>query len=239
MAQRERAPGTPAFGYGLDVGGLQGVILTFGSLHGPPQARQTIVNLSSWTVRPTLRGAAAFEFYRRATSTGDMTFSSLSAAAHTLKTIEKLGFTQRTAGQIAAVGVARSRGAKRCIVPLGDAEREGLSPEKAAMMRDHQARGCLTFCLEGNDRLLPFMFLPRRAKGIIPVAQLIYCERLSDFTDNSRAITLEILKRGYAALLVDASGQSRGSQGDTFLAKRPNITKAQCRSMPSITAIRK
>jgi hypothetical protein len=56
MAQRERAPGTPAFGYGLDVGGLQGVILTFGSLHGPPQARQTIVNLSSWTVRPTLRG---------------------------------------------------------------------------------------------------------------------------------------------------------------------------------------
>ena len=107
------------------------------------------------------------------------------------------------------------------------------------MMRDHQARGCLTFCLEGNDRLLPFMFLPRRAKGIIPVAQLIYCERLSDFTDNSRAITLEILKRGYAALLVDASGPIEGSQGDTFLAKRPNITKAQCRSMPSITAIRK
>ena len=38
MAQRERAPGTPAFGYGFDVGGLQGVILTFGSSQRPPSS---------------------------------------------------------------------------------------------------------------------------------------------------------------------------------------------------------
>jgi hypothetical protein len=225
MTQRERAPGTPIFGYGLDVGSLQGVVLTFGSSHGPPKASQTIVNISSWTVRPTLRGAAAFELYRRAANAGDMTFSNLSAAAHTVKTIKKLGFTQWTAGQIAAAGVARSPGARRRIVPLGDAEREGLSPERAAMMRYHQARGCLVFCLEGNERLAPFMFLPRRVKGVIPLAQLIYCERLSDFIDNSRTITLEILKRGYAALLVDASGPIEGLVGRYFPGQAPKYYK--------------
>jgi hypothetical protein len=225
MARREPAPGTALFGYGLDAGGLQGVVLTFGSLHGPAEARQTIVNISSWTVRPALRGLAAKELYRHATSADAMTFSNLSPAAHTQETIKKFGFIERTAGQIIAIGVARSRGARRSIVPLSDAERSGLSPERAAMMRDHQARGCLTFCLESNDRLAPFMFLPRRVKPGIPVAQLIYCELLSDLIDNSRTITLEVLKRGFAAMLVDASGPIEGLMGRYFPARAAKYYK--------------
>lgn len=215
MAQRQPAPGTPLFGYGLDIGGLQGVILTFGSLHGPAEARQTIVNISSWTVRPAFRGLAAIELYRYATSADGVTFSNLSAVTRTQKTIKKCGFVERTAGQMIAVGVAHSRGTKP-IISLNDAERAGLSPERAAMMRDHQARGCLTFCLEDHDRLVPFMFLPRRLKPGIPVAQLIYCERLSDLTDNSRTVTWEALKRGFAALLIDASGPLKGLIGRYF-----------------------
>ena len=48
------------------------------------------------------------------------------------------------------------------------------------------------------------------------MAQLIYCERLSDLVDNSWAITLEALKRGFVALLVDASGPIEGFRGRYF-----------------------
>ena len=201
------------------------MVLTFGSLHGHAEVRQTIVNISSWTVRPALRGPAAIELYRHSTNADGMTFSNLSAAARTQKTIKKCGFIERTAGQIIAVGVARSRGARRIIVPLNDLERAGLSPERAAMIRDHQALGCLTFCLEGNDRLAPFIFLPRRVKPGIPVAQLIYCEYLTDLIDNSRIITLEVLKRGFAALLIDASGPIEGFIGRYFPARAAKFYK--------------
>jgi len=225
MAQREAPPGTPHFGYGLDVGGLQGVVLTFGSLHGPAETRQTIVNISSWTVRPAFRGLAAIELYRCATNADGMTFSNLSSAARTQKTIKKCGFIERTAGQVIAVGVTRSRGRRPLIISLNDAERAGLSSERAVMMHDHQARGCLTFCLEGRDRLAPFMFLPRRVNPGIPVAQIIYCERLSDLTDNSRTVTLEVLKRGFAALLIDASGPIKGLMGRYFPNRAPKYYK--------------
>ncbi|MGB9116412.1 hypothetical protein [Bradyrhizobium sp.] len=216
MELRQRAPGTPLFGYGLEDGGLQGVALTFGSLHGPTEARQTIVNISSWAVRSTQRGPAAKELYRHATSADGVTFSNLSAAPHTQKTIKEFGFTERTAGQIVGVGVAGARGARRRILPLSEAERAGLAPLRAEMMRDHQTRGCLTFCIEEIDRLAPIMLLPRRVGLGIPVAQLIYCERLSDFVANSWAITLEILKRGFVALLIDASGPIEGLRGRYF-----------------------
>jgi hypothetical protein len=216
MEQRQPAPGTPLFGYGLEDRGLQGVALTFGSLHGPTETRQTIINISCWTVRPTYRGPAAKELYRHATGADALTFSNLSAAPNTRKTIEGFGFTQRTAGQFVGVGVARARGAKRRILPLSEAERAGLAPERAMMLRDHQARGCVTFCIEAGDRLAPIMLLPRRVRPGIPLAQLIYCERLSDLVENSWAITLEVLKRGFRTLLVDASGPIRGLKGRYF-----------------------
>ena len=98
------------------------------------------------------------------------------------------------------VGVARARGAKRRILPLSEAERAGLAPERAAMLRDHQVRGCLTLCIEANDRLAPIMLQARRVRLGIPLAQLIYCERLGDLVENSWAITLEVLKRGFSRI---------------------------------------
>jgi hypothetical protein len=225
LAQRDPAPGTPLFGYGLDVDGLQGVGLTIGSLHGPPEGRQTIVNGSSWTVRPAHRGAAAIELYRRSTSGKGMTFSDLSSGANTRKIIKICGFTEYTAGTVIAVGVARGRGPKRRIVHLSDAERSGLSPDRAEMMRYHQARGCLTFCVGTNGRLAPFIFIARSMRSGLRVAQLIYCERLRDLIDNSLAITLEAFKRGCAALLVDGSGPIEGLKGRYFPSLEPKYYK--------------
>lgn len=216
LAERNRAPGTPRFGYGLDVDGLHGVGLAIGSLHGPLETRQTIVNGSSWTVRPAYRGAAAIALYRRCMNGAGMTFSDLSSGARTRRMITICGFTEYTAGVAIAIGVGRARGPKRRIVSLSDAARSGLSPERVAMMSYHQARGCLTFCVERSDRLAPLMFMTRSLRTGLRVAQLVYCESLSDLIDNSRAITVEAWKRGCAALLVDTSGPIKGLKGRYF-----------------------
>lgn len=223
LADREPVPGTPKFGYGLDVDGLQGVGLTIGSLHGPMQARQTIVNGASWTVRPAYRGLAAVQLFRRCASGAGMTFSNLTAGVFTREIIRVCGFTEHTTGVVVAVGVPRAR--ERRIVSLSDAERSGLSPERADMMRHHQARGCLTFCVEDKDRLAPLMFRTRSMRAGIRVAQLLYCERLSDLVDNSWAITLEIWKRGCTSLLVDASGSIAGLKGRFFPGIEPKYYK--------------
>jgi hypothetical protein len=225
IADRDRAPGTQKYGYGIEANGLQGAALTLGSLHGSPESPQTVVNISSWTVRPSHRGPPAKELYRHASSFSGFTYSNLSAAAHTLKTITNFGFRESTAGQVLAVGVRKIPGSLRRIVPLHGAASAGLTPDKVALMRYHEGRGCLSFCLELEDRLAPFIFLRRRIKPGIPVAQLIYCERMSDLQENSRSIYFAVLARGYIALLVDASGPIPGLKGRYFPGKAAKYYK--------------
>lgn len=225
LRTRNPAPGTPRYGYGIEDNGLQGAALALGSMHGPEDAPQTIVNISSWTVRPSHRGPAAKELYRYASSFEGHTFSNLSAAAHTLKTITKFGFREGTAGQIIGIGTRRSPGTPRRVIALKDAPSAGLSAEKLELLRYHQDRGCVVFCLELADRLAPLVFLPRRLALGMPVAQLIYCEAWSDFIDHSRLIYTSLLARGWAALLVDASGPIPGLRGRYFPGKAAKYYK--------------
>lgn len=233
LERRAPAPGTPRFGYGLDVDGLQGVGLTIGSLHGPLGARQTIINGSSWTVRPAYRGPAAIQLYRGSMRGAGITFSNLSSGQRARQIIKALGFEEYTVGAVIAVGLGRAPGPKRRIVSLSNAERAGLSPERAEMMRYHQALGCLTFCIEANDRLAAFVFLLRSMRGGFRIAQLIYCERMDDLIDNSRAITVEAWKRGCVAMLVDASGPIRGLKGRYC----PNLEPKYYKGLPPFYAI--
>jgi hypothetical protein len=216
IKSRDRSPGTPQFGYGIEADGLQGVILAFGSLHGPADSPQTIVNLSSWTVRVSHRGPPARRLYRYASSFDNFTFSSLSAVPRTLKALTQLGFRERTVGQILAVGVRKAPRSAVRIVTTRDAERAGLTPQKSEMLRYHASRGCIAFCIELPNRLAPLIFLPRRVKQTFPVAQLIYCEQIEDFRDNSLSIYLRLLAQGYPALLVDGSGPIIGLKGKYF-----------------------
>lgn len=227
IGERERPSGTQEFGYCIEEGGLQGAVLALGSLHGPADNRQVIVNISSWTVRPAYRGPAAKALYRHATSDARVTYSNLSAAANTLKTITSFGFKEGTAGQVLAIGTLQANRPAPRILSSTSAEAAGLSPEKVEMLRYHAAHGCLAFCVEFADRLAPVIFLPRRVKLLIPVAQLIYCEGLSDFLNNSRGLYLELLGRGFPAMLVDASGPIDGLKGRYFPGKAAKYYKGR------------
>jgi hypothetical protein len=225
LRARKAAPGTPQYGYGIEDGGLQGAALALGSLHGPAGSPQTIVNISSWTVRASHRGTAAKALYEHASSFDGPTYSNLSAASHTLKTITRFGFREGTAGQVIGVGTRQSSSTPRRVIPLKDAQFAGLSAEKLELLQYHQDRGCIVFCLELADRLAPLIFLPRRVARGIPVAQLIYCELLSDIIDHSRLIYLSLLARGWATLLVDASGPIPGILGRYFPGKAAKYYK--------------
>lgn len=227
IKNRVRAPGTQEYGYGIEEDGLQGAVLTLGSLHGPADSPQTIVNISSWTVRPSHRGVPARELYRHASRFDHFTYSNLSPAPHTLKTIAQSGFRERTAGQIIAIGVRAADRRPTQIVSAQDAERAGLTSQKTEMLRYHSNLGCIAFCLELPDRLAPLIFLPRRIKPGIPVAQLIYCEQMNDFQDSSRSVYLWLLARGYPAILVDASGPIIGLLGKYFPGRAPKYYKGQ------------
>ena len=225
IKDRNRIPGTPQFGYGIEDGGLQGVVLALGSLHGPDN-RHTIVNLSSWTVRRTHRGrGVAKELLRHASSFEGFTYSDLSAAAHTIKAVTQLGFKESTAGQVLAVGLRKEPRRPLRIISVDDAERAGLAPEKAEMLRHHASYRCIVFCPELEDQLAPLIFLPRKVQGIFPLAQLIYCEKMEDFLDNSRSIYLRLLSKGFPALLIDGSGPIPGLKGRYFPGKAARYYK--------------
>jgi hypothetical protein len=60
-----------------------------------------------------------------------------------------------------------------------------------------------------------------------PGYRFIYCERLSDLVDNSWAITLEVLKMGFVALLVDAPGPIEGFGGRYFPGRAAKYYKGR------------
>lgn len=231
LRARDPAPNTPRFGHAIETAdGLQGVALTIGSLHEADIAPLTIINISSWTVRPAFRGKPAKELYGHASSVAGPTYSNLSAALHTQKAIKAYGFAERTAGQVIGIG-RRSSGKRVGVLSRGDAERLGLGAGVADMLAYHEQRGCIALCLDLPDRLAPLLFLPRRVKPGLPIAQLIYCERESDLLEHSATISMALLKRGFLAMLVDASAPLPGFLGRYFPGRAAKYYKGPLPSL--------
>ena len=215
LAKRERPPSTEKYGYVLTTENrLRGVVLTIPSVHEEGLERRVYVNISSWYVQPTLRGSPAKELYRHASRREGITYTNLSAAIHTIKTIKSFGFQEWTAGQMVAVGVKRPRsplGKIRFLSPnkLGSSDRS----VEANLLADHESFGCLTFFLETPNCLSPFIFVRRRVRGVIPCAQLIYCRDLTDLIQHGLAISSWLTMRGFPLMLIDASAPIEGLVG--------------------------
>jgi hypothetical protein len=219
LARREPPEHTVPVGYGLFEGDrMHGVVLAIPSLHAHPRGNQTFVNISSWYVEPSHRGALAKQLYDHASSRHpDVTYTNLSAAAHTQKAIRKMGFQEWTEGQMLGVGTRSTPGRKR-VVPAREARSAGLPDSVAQTLVDHEEAGCIAFCLETPEKLAPFVFLRRRVMRL-PCAQLIYCESLDDLVENGRKLSATLALRGYPAMIVDAAGPIPGLRGRYFAGK--------------------
>ncbi len=205
LGARTVPDGGQPWGYLIDDGGVVcGAVLSISSEHDYGPHQQTYANISTWCVNPTHRGPLAKELYDTAGGPDHWVTTNLSAAKHTLRTLEKLKFRTRTTGQfVAFASRGRSRAAR--MLSLQEGIDQGLAEAHVTTMQSHAARGCAVGCLVTPDQLMPLIFLPRTVSRILPCWQLIYCEDMKDFLANCRPVLPWLRRKGRPALIMDAS----------------------------------
>ena len=216
MAARVVPAGTETYGYVIDENGIKGAVLAISSRHDYAAASQVYVNISTWCVAPSHRGPLAKALYDRAGGSPDMVTTNLSAAKHTLRTLDNLGFRPVSSGQFVALASAAGRKDAR-MVSLSEASRLGLATCEGKTLDDHAARGCLAGALVAEDRLLPLIFLQRRIKSVLTGGQLIYCADQALLLRHAGAVLPWLRRQGKIALILDASAAIPGLYG-RFLA---------------------
>lgn len=215
LAARQVPEGMEKYGYVIEDDGPKGVVLAISSLHaGEGEAPRVFTNISSWCVLSSHRGPAAKALYQHAARHPEVTSTNLSAAAHTLKTLDRFGFQPWSTGQTVGIATGR-RGGARVLGP-GAALAAGLDRATHRILADHAAMGCEAFCLETAAGLVPLVFLQRKVRGWIPAAQLIYCQDLNALLAEGRAAWLHLLRRGLPLLILDASGPLDGIRGKFY-----------------------
>lgn len=202
LAARPKIDGCPRYGMLLAQGDRPvGVaLMLYSEVPGdPPQIR---CNLSSWTVDPAFRMHAPL-LVGPALKRRDVTFTNLSAAPHTWRTIEAQGFRPTSSRQALAwtAVAARHEPARVSADPRGWA---GL-PE-ARLLDDHHGYGCTVLVVEASDGPHPFVTVPVRLRSgrlRVPLAQLIYSRDLSSFARFAGVIGRRLLGLGALGVVMD------------------------------------
>jgi hypothetical protein len=227
MKRRSVPVGFPRFGHLLARNGATvGVILQIFSANGTGSAAVARCNLSSWYVQPEFSCYAAL-LISRALSRKNVTYSNISAAPHTWDTVEAQGFSRFSKGVFVAAPVLSFRspeGDFRLLPGTARPDAEFSSYERDLLL-EHARSGCITLWCVTNGRALPFVFLPRTLKGVMPCAQLVYCDEIGDFARFAGPIGRFLAVHGRLLVLVDANGQLPGLVGKYLPGKMPKYFK--------------
>lgn len=218
LAGRPVPDGGQRWGYLIDDGGVRGAVLSISINHDYGTQRQIYTNISTWCVNQTHRGPIAKELYDRAGGAEHWVTTNLSAAKHTLKTLDRLNFRARSTGQYVALA-KRNRSRNSHMLSLTESIREGLADCHVTTLQDHVQRGCVVGCLSTPDRLMPLIFLPRRIKRVLTAGQLIYCEDMQHFLAHSGPVFPWLRRNGKMALILDASTDVAEFRGKFFVGK--------------------
>jgi hypothetical protein len=227
LQKRSVPPFHPRYGYLLEADGRPvGTILLISSLRCYRQRQQIWTNLSSWYVEPEFRSLATL-LHKRAVAEQGATYLNVSPAPHTYATLEILGFRRYSEGQVAAfLTLARNRQAKRVRIlsvnELGDC---GLEEKERQLLEVQASHGCIVFCCVTEDRISPFVFVPRLVRSSIPCAQLAYCRGVNDLVDVAGSVGRHLLNLGRPVVLIDANGPIRGIPGKYFAGAMPKYYK--------------
>ncbi len=211
LAARDIPEDTEKWGYLIDDDGPKGAVLAISSWHGPKETRQLFVNISTWCAAPSHRGPIARELYNRAGSRADAVNTNLSAATHTLRTLDRLGFEPWTTGQFVAIAT-RGRTARAGLRTGAEAARD-LPDHEQKMLNDHSDSRFLSVCIDCDGRLMPLVFVRRRIKGVVPAAQLIYCADLDLLKAHMSTVLNWLRRRGCPCMILDASAPLDGLVG--------------------------
>jgi hypothetical protein len=200
-------PGFPKYGYLLDDGGRAvGVVLLICSLVRNGETTAPRCNPSSWYVDPAFRAYAPM-LVSQAFRHKDVTFINTSPARHTWPILEAQGFARLCDGVFFAVPLLSgwSGGAKAKVIDGTQKPQVDYDPRDQAVVLEHAAHGCITFWCATAERAYPFVFRRRFVRGIVPYAQLIYCNDVADFVRFAGPLGRRLALRAVPFVMIDAN----------------------------------
>ena len=235
MARCPRLAGFPCWGYLLETDrAIVGVLLQIGSTREDANGSSLRSNLSSWCVDEAYR-ALAFVLHRRSVSRVDATYVNISAAPHTHKMIEALGFRRYGAGLMLFAPLL-SRGAPGTRIVEYREERPGvamLKPAERRLLADHAAFGCRALIGVRDGVATPIVLQWRSVwRGIVPAAHVLYCPSEEELVPFARALGFYCARRGRMFVFVDAAGPVAGLVGKFFPGREPRYFKGPSKPTP-------
>jgi hypothetical protein len=237
LRKRSVPPGRPRYGFMLVTADRPvGIIIVIWSLRQRGHGHILSCNLSSWFVEADFRSYAPL-LHKRALTDEGVTYVNLSAAAHTYSTIEALGFSRYSEGQVKAVlGLARNRLCGRVEVFSADRlARCALAEEERRQLLTQAGYGCIVFCCSASGSLRPFVFVPRLIRGFIPCAQLAYCRSIDELIDVAGTVGRYLFRLGRPLVLIDINGPIRAIPGKYVPGAAPKYYKGELPSPYDIT----
>jgi hypothetical protein len=224
LARREPPPNLPKYGYLLESGDrLVGAILLICAEVPAHAGSVTRCNFSSWYVEPEFRTYAAL-LVGQALRHKDITYVNVSPAPHTRPIIEAQGFARYCDGIVVAIPAFNGLFARNDVKvrPAARTPQALFDPRDRDMLAAHAAVGCVSVWCETAERAYPFVFRHRVAKGVVPVAQLIYCRDIADFVRFAGPLGRYLIRRGLPLVVLDANGPIPGLIG---LYRRDSMPK--------------
>jgi len=235
MASRPRLPDFPCWGYLLEAeSAVVGVLLQIGSLREDAGGHSLRSNLSSWCVDEAYRGFA-FVLHRRSVSRVDATYVNISAAPHTRKMIEALGFKRYAAGlMLFAPLLSRGAPGARIVEYAAEtAEAAMLKPEERRLLADHAAFGCRALIGVRGGVATPIVLQWRNVwRALVPSAHVLYCPSEDELAPFARALGVYCARHGRFVVVVDAAGPVAGLVGKFLPGREPRYFKGPSKPAP-------
>jgi hypothetical protein len=227
LARHKPPPGLPKYGYLLDSGGSAvGALLLICSRVPDGDALTTRCNLSSWYVEPAFRAYAPM-LVSRAIRNKHVSYLNASPAPHTRPIIEAQGFFRYASGTYFSVPMIKGlvAGRKARVVDASSQLTVECTLRDQQILTAHARYGCISLWCIADERAHPFVFRRRRLRGLIPVAQLIYCSEVTDFVRFAGPIGRWLASRGLALVTLDANARILGLPGWYMNGKAPKYCK--------------
>ena len=214
LRARDVPAGMPRYGYLLENHGVPvGVILLiFATTPGTDTPR---ANVSSWYVDPAFRSYAPL-LVSQALMLKQVTYLNISPARHTWPILEAQGYKRYSSGIVVAAPALQRSGERVRLLAADQTPDAPHAPFARDLMTAHVGFGCIGVWCVTAERALPFVFRPRMVKGLLPCAQLIYCDDVADLVRFAGPIGRFLAMRGRPFVILDANGPVAGLSGRYF-----------------------
>jgi hypothetical protein len=225
LMRRAPLPGFPQYGYLLEAGNeTVGVILQIFSKRKSGSEESIRCNVSSWFVRSEFRSYAAL-LVSKVLNHENVTYLNITAARHTWPILLAQKYAAYSDGVFVACSAIQPARTPMRILDAHELPDAPFEPAERELLLEHQQFGCVSLWGETPERAYPFVFRLRSVKGILPIAQLVYCNNTDDFVRSAGTLGRHLAMRGSPLVAIDANGPVQGLVGKYFEGRMKRFFK--------------